>query len=78
MIGRDKSVVSREVRRNSGADGVYRAALADRAAAAKRCRPKRFKLAANPLLRRRVEAWMDDGWSPGLIARTPPPPPPPP
>ncbi len=69
MIGRDKSVVSREVRRNSGADGVYRAALADRAAAAKRCRPKRFKLAANPLLRRRVEAWMDDGWSPGLIAR---------
>jgi IS30 family transposase len=69
MIGRDKSVISREVRRNRGADGVYRAALADRAAAAKRCRPKRVKLAANPSLRRRVEAWMDDGWSPGLIAR---------
>jgi transposase, IS30 family len=69
MIGRDKSVVSREVVRNRGADGVYRAALADRAAAAKRRRPKRFKLANSPQLRRRVEEWMDDGWSPGLIAR---------
>ncbi|WP_196216948.1 helix-turn-helix domain-containing protein [Agromyces bracchium] len=68
MIGRDKSVISREVRRNRGADGVYRAALADRAAAAKRRRPKPFKLAANPQLRARVEAWMGDGWSPGLIA----------
>ena len=68
MIGRDKSVVSREVARNRGADGVYRAALAGRAAAAKRARPKRFKLAANPSLRRRVEAWMDDVWSPALIA----------
>ncbi len=68
MIGRDKSVISREVARNRGADGVYRAALADRAATARRVRPKRSKLAANPRLRRRIEAWMDDGWSPGLIA----------
>ena len=69
LIGRDKSVVSREVRRNRGADGMYRAAFADRAAVARRARPKRFKLAANPSLRQQVEAWMDDGWSPGLIAR---------
>jgi IS30 family transposase len=69
MIGRDKSVISREVARNRGADGVYRSALADRAATVRRSRPKRFKLASNPGLRQRVETWMDDGWSPGLIAR---------
>ncbi len=77
MIGRDKSVVSREVRRNSGADGVYRAALADRAAAAKRCRHETASSSQrNPLLRRRVEAWMDDGWpssarAPRMIAADP-------
>jgi transposase, IS30 family len=69
LIGRDKSVISRELARNRGADGVYRARFADRAAAANRARPKQSKLEADPRLARRIEEWMDDGWSPGLIAR---------
>ena len=68
LIGRDKSVISRELARNRGADGVYRARVAERFAVARRARPKRSKLHANPRMRARVEAWMDDGWSPGLIA----------
>jgi hypothetical protein len=39
-IGPDKSVISRETRRNRSPDGVYRAAIAHRAAAARRARPK--------------------------------------
>ncbi|KQP01066.1 IS30 family transposase [Leifsonia sp. Leaf264] len=68
LIGRDKSVISREITRNRGADGVYRAAVADRGAAVERARPKQPKLAANPVLRARVEEGLDQGWSPGLIA----------
>lgn len=68
-IGRDKSVVCREKKRNSGADGVYRAhsaqAKADRGAS----RPKQFKLVGNPELCARIAAWMDEGWSPKLISR---------
>jgi IS30 family transposase len=41
LIGRDKSVISRELARNREADGVYRAPFADQAAAARRPRPKR-------------------------------------
>ncbi len=69
LIGRDKSVVWREVRRNTGPDGSYWAPLAHRAAHERRRRPKPFRLVENPGLCRRIEAWMGDGWSPGLIAR---------
>jgi IS30 family transposase len=69
MIGRDKSVICREVARNRGPDGSYWAPVAHRAAHERRRRPKVFKLHANPRLCRRIETWMDDGWSPGLIAR---------
>lgn len=68
LIGRDKSVISRELARNSGPDGTYYGALAHRQALVKRQRPKEFRLIANPALCRRVEAWMDAGWSPRLIA----------
>src|SRR3954468_17327379 len=68
LIGRDKSVVWREVRRNTGPDGAYWAPLAHRAAHERRRRPKPFKLAEHPGLCHRIEAWMDDGWSPKLIA----------
>jgi transposase, IS30 family len=67
-IGRDKSVVSREVARNRGSDGSYIGAVAHRAAHERRRRPKPFKLVANPGLCRRIAAWMDQGWSPKLIA----------
>ena len=68
LIGRDKSVVSREIVRNSGPDGTYYGPLAHRAAAASRARPKPFRLVENPALCRRIEDWMDQGWSPKLIA----------
>jgi IS30 family transposase len=68
-LGRDRSVVCREIRRNRSPDRVYRASVAHRAAAARRPRPRATKLAANPGLCRRIEAWMDDGWSPRLISQ---------
>jgi IS30 family transposase len=69
LIGRDRSVVWREVARNTGPDGAYWAPLAHRVAHERRRRPKPFKLLEHPGLCRRIEAWMDDGWSPRLIAR---------
>jgi transposase, IS30 family len=68
LIDRDVSVVSREVARNTGADGSYWGPVAHRAAHEKRRRPKEFKLLDNPGLCHRIEEWMDVGWSPGLIA----------
>jgi IS30 family transposase len=68
VIDRDKSVVCREVHRNRGADGSYVGAVAHRAAHERRRRPKRFKLVQNPALCRQIEQWMDQGWSPKLIA----------
>jgi transposase, IS30 family len=67
-IGRHKSVICREVARNRGSDGSYLGAVAHRAAHERRRRAKPFKLAQNPRLCRRIEEWMDQGWSPRLIA----------
>jgi IS30 family transposase len=66
-IGRDVSVISREVARNRGRDGSYHGPVAHRAAHERRRRPKGFRL-DDPVLCRAVETWMDDGWSPKLIA----------
>lgn len=68
-LGRDKSVISRELARHRGADGSYVGTLADRAAARLRARPKQPKLSANPALRSKVTGWLEQGWSPGLIAQ---------
>ena len=69
LLGRAVSTVSREVAQGCGADGVYRAGPAERAAAARRARPKAFKLAADPALAAVVTEGLDQGWSPGLIAK---------
>jgi IS30 family transposase len=66
-IGRDRSVVWREYRRNCLPDGDYHALMAQAFATEKACRPKPFKLKDNPLCKA-IEGWMDDGWSPKLIA----------
>ena len=68
LIGRDKSVVCREVARNRGPDGSYWAPVAHRAAHERRRRPKVSKLSQNPVLCAPIEEWMDQGWSPRLIA----------
>jgi len=67
LIGRDRSVVYREHQRNRNADGDYHALMAHARAGEKACRPKAFKLVDNPLCGS-IENWMDDGWSPKLIA----------
>ena len=69
LIGRDKSVVWREVQRNRGPDGSYWAPVAHRAAHERARRPKEHKLAQNPGLCRWIEDRMDEGWSPRLIAQ---------
>ncbi len=66
-IGRDRSVVWREHQRNRNPDGDYHARMAHARAAQKACRPRPFKLVGNPLCAA-IEAWMDEGWSPKLIA----------
>jgi transposase, IS30 family len=67
-LGRDRSTVYREIRRNRNpGDGDYHAGLAHAYAAQRACRPKEFKLKDTPLCAL-IEAWMGDGWSPKLIA----------
>jgi IS30 family transposase len=67
-IGRDKSVVWREVNRNTGPDGVYYASVAHARAHQARRRPKPLKLLLNEALCGLIGVWMDDGWSPKLIS----------
>ena len=67
-IGRHRSVVCRELARNRGPDGSCYASLAHAHAGIKARRPKQFKLLQNPELCRRITEWMDQGWSPWLIA----------
>jgi transposase, IS30 family len=66
-IDRDRSVVWREVRKNRNADGDYHARMAHSRGAEKLKRPKAFRL-DNPELCAKVTKWMDQGWSPKLIA----------
>ena len=68
-IGRSAATVSREVRRHRGGDGDYNALVADARALQEARRPKEFKLNTDPGLCRSIERWMDDGWSPKLIAQ---------
>lgn len=67
QLGRDRTTIWRELRRNQNPDGDYHALMAHAYAAERACRPKDFKLKDNPLCAS-IEAWMDDGWSPKLIA----------
>ncbi|WP_406467971.1 helix-turn-helix domain-containing protein [Streptomyces hirsutus] len=66
-IGRDPSVVSREIRRNSSRRG-YRASTADRRAAQRRRRPQRQVLNTDLVLRERVLADLRYGRTPNQIA----------
>jgi len=66
-IGRDRTTVWREVRRNKNLDGDYHALMAHARSGERGRRPKAFKLKDHPLCAL-IEAWMDDGWSPKLIA----------
>src|SRR5476651_783059 len=67
LLGRSPSTVSRELSRNGGYDG-YRATLADEKAWGRARRPKRCKLATNPLLRQAVARKLRLNWAPEQIA----------
>jgi IS30 family transposase len=67
QLGRDRTTIWREIDRNSNPDGDYHALMAHARATEKARRPKDFKLRNNPLCKA-IEDWMDDGWSPKLIA----------
>jgi IS30 family transposase len=69
QLGRAPSTISREKRRNQHPDGCYRPYAAQTMAAARRPRPKVGKIAADPVLRARVQDGLDQRWSPQQIAR---------
>jgi IS30 family transposase len=66
-LGRDRTTIYREIRRNCNPDGDYHALLAHARASQNAQRPKEFKLNDTRLCAA-IERWMDDGWSPKLIA----------
>jgi IS30 family transposase len=67
LLGRDSSVVSREVGRHGGRAG-YRAVAADEAACAARERAKLYAVERSPRLRAVVCHQLRHGWSPASIA----------
>jgi IS30 family transposase len=67
-LGRDPSVVSRELGRNTARGGVYRPLGAQRAAEVRARRPKAAKLARPGPLREFVIAKLRQDWSPRQIA----------
>jgi IS30 family transposase len=66
-VGRDESVVSREIARHGGRE-AYRAWKADTAARESRSRPKERKVDTEPELRERVTGDLKNGWSPEQIS----------
>jgi IS30 family transposase len=67
-LGRPRSTVGREIARNSGSRGRYRASVAEDKAQRRARRPKTAKLAACPGLRAVVQQRLTDRWSPEQIA----------
>jgi transposase, IS30 family len=67
QLDRDRSIICREIKRNCNPDGDYHARMAHARAAHEAKRPKEFKL-NDAQLCARIAAWMDEGWSPKLIA----------
>jgi IS30 family transposase len=66
-LGRDPSVISRDVARHGGRLR-YRAATADSTARVSRQRPKTFAVERSPRLRAVVQRQLRGGWSPASIA----------
>jgi IS30 family transposase len=67
LIGRNPSVVSREIARHGGRAG-YRAVAAEQAAQVDRRRPKVYAVERSPRLRAVVTELLRTGWSPASIA----------
>jgi transposase, IS30 family len=67
-LGRSVSTVSREVAANGGKD-AYRAWAGHLRAERRTRRPKASKLASCPRLKKQVEEWLSEWWSPDEIAQ---------
>jgi IS30 family transposase len=67
-LGRAASTVSREIRRNAGGGGAYRAVAAEGHAQLRAARPKAAKLAGNARLRKWVAQRLGERWSPEQIS----------
>ena len=68
-LGRPASTISRELARNSHGDGKYYAYAAQRAATARRPRPKDSKLVTHKRLRKYVKKKLLRRWSPEQISQ---------
>jgi transposase, IS30 family len=68
VLGRPASTISRELVRNTEADGTYRPYAAHRAAAGRRARPKPAKLVTNRPLADYVQDKLGQRWSPEQIS----------
>lgn len=66
-LRRAPSTISREINRNGGIN-IYRAAVSDKAAWTRACRPKLCKLACNKTLTTTVSHKLQKKWSPQQIA----------
>lgn len=69
QLGRSPGTISREVNRNSDADGVYHPYAAQQAAAERRARPQERKLVDDGELRRFVAERLAKRWSPQQISQ---------
>ena len=69
-LGREPSTISREIARNSGFRGRYRASVAEDKAQQRARRPKTAKLVACPEVRAIVQQRLRRRWSPEQIAAT--------
>ena len=68
-LGRDATVVNREIRRHGGRQG-YRAVVAEQSAAVGRARPKARRVESNPALLVQVNSGLAKFWSPRQISAT--------
>ena len=69
-MGRPASTVSREARRNRDETGRYRPFAAHRMALRRLDRPKERRVASDPMLRAKIQGWLDQRWSPEQVANT--------
>src|SRR5699024_9791296 len=67
-LGRCRSVISREIRRNTTKTRGYQAVGADVKAQRRRARPQQRKVATDPVMQARVEADLAASWTPNEIA----------
>jgi IS30 family transposase len=68
ILNRDSSTVSREIKRNSDSQSLYRVVYADKKSRQRARIPKKRNKLANPVLWKVVKGYLDQKWSPEQIA----------